>query len=169
MWLRELSVWDLMGTATLIFSACRSDGPPETPPEAPSRDSAIVPLTVLSDTLAICRLDSRQPLPPWTEPAEGEFFSATRTSDELSIILPDSRAPRTVKCERGWRLLKVQGPLDFNLVGIIAGLSGTLADAGVSIFAMSTYNTDYLMVKQPDLERAVAALRQAGYPISQTY
>ena len=61
----------------------------------------------------------------------------------------------------------VKGPLDFNLVGIIAGLSGTLADAGVSIFALSTYDTDYIMVKQPDLDRALAALRQAGYPVSQ--
>jgi hypothetical protein len=61
----------------------------------------------------------------------------------------------------------VKGPLDFNLVGIIAGLSGTLADAGVSIFALSTYDTDYIMVKQPDLDRALAALRQAGYSVSQ--
>lgn len=123
-------------------------------------------MVVLGDTLAICRLDSRQPLPPWTEPGEGQFFSATRTADELSIILADSRAPTAARCERGWRLLKVQGPLDFNLVGIIAGLSGTLADAGVSIFAMSTYDTDYFMVKQADLDRAVAALRRAGYNIT---
>jgi hypothetical protein len=99
---------------------------------------------------------------------EGEFFSATRTSDELSLILADSRAPQSAKCEHGWRAFKVQGPLDFSQVGIIAGLSAALADAGVSIFALSTYDTDYVMVKLADLDRAVAALRQAGYTVTQS-
>lgn len=158
MWLRALSSWGLIGTASLVLATCRS-GPPQ-------RGRAVVPLVVLSDTLAICRLNSTQPLPAWAM-GEEKFFSATRTPDELSLILADSRAPQTAKCERGWRTFKVQGPLDFNQVGIIAGLSGTLADAGVSIFALSTYDTDYVMVKQADLDRAVAALRQAGYTFTQ--
>lgn len=127
----------------------------------------LVPLEVLNDRLAICRSDKDEPLPSWAKASDGEFFSATRTRDELSIIIADSRAPREAKCERGWRLLMVKGPLPFNLVGIIAGLSGTLADAGMSIFALSTYDTDYIMVKQTDLDRALGALREAGYPISQ--
>jgi hypothetical protein len=127
----------------------------------------LVPLEVLNDHLAICRSDTDEPLPRWAKAPPGEFFSVTRTRDELSVIIANSRAPREAKCERDWRLLMVKGPLDFNQVGIIAGLSGTLANAGVSIFALSTYDTDYIMVKQPDLERALAALRQAGYPVSQ--
>ena len=158
--LRALSSWGLIGTASLVLATCRS-GPPQ-------RGRAIVPLVVLSDTLAICRLSSTQPLPAWARMEEGEFFSATRTSDELSLILADSRAPQSAKCEHGWRAFKVQGPLDFSQVGIIAGLSAALADAGVSIFALSTYDTDYVMVKLADLDRAVAALRQAGYTVTQS-
>jgi hypothetical protein len=127
----------------------------------------LVPLEVLNDHLAICRANKDEPLPRWAKAPPGEFFSITRTRDELSIIIANGRAPREAKCERDWRLLMVKGPLEFNLVGIIAGLSGTLADAGVSIFALSTFDTDYIMVKQADLDRALAALRQAGYPISE--
>lgn len=153
----------LTGTAILIVMACQS--PART---KPATRRALVPLSVLGDRLAICRLDSRQPVPSWAKTPEAEFFSATRTPDELSLIVAESRAPKEAKCERGWRLLKVQGPLDFSLIGIVAGLSGTLADAGISLFAMSTYDTDYVMVKQLDFDRALTALRQAGYPISQS-
>ena len=157
--LRAISSWFLIGTALLPIPACR--------PDAPRTRRAMVPLVVLSDTLAICRLEPGQPMPSWSKPAEGEFASATRTGDELSLIVGDSRAPQGAKCERGWRVFKVQGPLDFSQVGIIAGLSGTLADSGVSIFALSTYDTDYVMVKQADFNRAMTALRQAGYRVSQ--
>jgi hypothetical protein len=98
--------------------------------------SKLVPLEVLNDRLAICRSDKDEPLPKWAKAPPGEFFSVTRTRDEISIIIANARAPREAKCERDWRLLMVKGPLGFNLVGIIAGLSGTLADAGVSIFAV---------------------------------
>jgi hypothetical protein len=128
---------------------------------------AIVPLSLLSERVAICRSDSKAPLPVWADAPPAEFFSVTRSKDEVSIIIADARAPREAKCERDWRLIMVKGPLDFNQVGIIAGLSGTLADAGVSIFALSTYDTDYVMVKQADLDRSVTALRQAGYAVSQ--
>jgi uncharacterized protein len=106
------------------------------------------------------------PLPGWTRATAGEFLSVTRTRDELSIIVSDQRPPAQAKCERNWRLVMVKGPLDFSQVGIIAGLSGTLASAGISIFALSTYDTDYIMVKQADLERALSASRQAGYSVS---
>jgi hypothetical protein len=111
-------------------------------------------------------MDSAEPLPPWARPREGEFLSITRTRDELSIIVAQSRAAAAVKCEPNWRAFKVRGPLDFSQVGIIAGLSGALADAGVSIFALSTYDTDYVLVKQGDLDRAASALGRAGYPIA---
>lgn len=166
--LRALSTWLLIGTACLAVPGCRPGAPDKEQPTAakPVPKRALVPLVVLDNRLAICRFGPDQPLPSWAPKGKGEFFSATRTPQELSIIVAESRVPGDVKCERNWRLLMVQGPLDFSLVGIIAGLSGTLADANVSIFALSTYDTDYLMVKQADLERAVAALREAGYTVS---
>jgi uncharacterized protein len=157
----------LIGTTTILPLNCRPDSPEKPAQESgkPAMRRAIVPLVVLGDRLAVCRLPTDQPLPAWAKPSKGEFFSATSTPEEVSVIVAESRAPGAGKCERGFGLLKVHGPLDFGLVGIIAGLSGTLADAGVSIFAFSTYDTDYVMVKQKDLERAVAALRQAGYEV----
>ena len=154
-------------TMTVGALSCRSGAPAKPAQESanPAPHRAIVPLVVLGDRLAVCRLPIDQPLPAWANGSKGEFFSATRTPEEVSIILAESHAPEAAKCERGFRPLKVQGPLDFSLVGIVAGLSGTLADAGVSIFAFSTYDTDYVMVKQADLERAVAALRKAGYEV----
>jgi hypothetical protein len=122
---------------------------------------------VLNDHFAICRSGPHELLPSWAKAPPGEFFSTTRTKDELSIIIADKRAPREARCERSWQLIMVKGPLDFNQVGIIAGLSGTLADASVSIFALSTYDTDYVMVKQVDLGRSLAALRRAGYTVSE--
>jgi len=162
-------LWSFVFIATTVAaSSCRSDAPAKQAESTkPASRRAIVPLVVLGDRLAVCRLPIDQPLPVWANGSKGEFFSATRTPEEVSIILAESHAPEAAKCERGFRPLKVQGPLDFSLVGIIAGLSGTLADAGVSIFAFSTYDTDYVMVKQADLERAMAALRKAGYDVKQ--
>jgi hypothetical protein len=153
-----LRSFGLFAIAVAAFG-CRPDHP------APRR--SIVPLVVLKDRLAVCRLPVDHPLEAWAKGDKGEFFSATRTPDEVSVILAESHPPEGAKCERGFRLLKVRGPLDFSLVGIIAGLSGTLADAGVSIFTFSTYDTDYLMVKDVDLARSVAALRKAGYEVSE--
>ena len=167
--MRPRLLWSclLIGTANLAVVACRSNAPSRETQDSTTSPPRLVPLEVLNDRLAICRSDKDEPLPTWAKAPAGEFFSVTRTRDELSIIIANARAPREAKCERDWRLLMVKGPLPFNLVGIIAGLSVTLADAGVSIFALSTYDTDYIMVKQTDLERALATLRRAGYPVSQ--
>ena len=164
---RLLWSWLLIGTANLAALACRSNAPSRETQDRTTSPPRQVPLEVLNDRLAICRSGKDEPLPSWAKALAGEFFSATRTRDELSIVIANARAPREAKCERDWRLLMVKGPLPFNLVGIIAGLSGTLANAGVSIFALSTYDTDYIMVKQTDLDRALATLRRAGYPVSQ--
>lgn len=114
-------------------------------------------LTVQPEILAVCRLGPTDAIPPWA--TAGGFFSVTRTRDELSIVCEEARVPADVKAERGWRTLKVEGPLDFSLTGILAGLSGTLAAAGVSLFAVSTFDTDYLLVREAALGRAVEALR----------
>ena len=155
----------LIGTANLAAAACRTSAPGQEAHETMSPPK-LVPLEVLNDRLAICRSDKDEPLPKWAKAPPGEFFSVTRTRDELSIIIANPRAPREAKCERDWRLLMVKGPLDFNLVGLIAGLSSTLADSGVSIFALSTYDTDYVMVKDADLDRALAVLRDSGWGIA---
>ena len=90
----------------------------------------------------------------------------TRTADELSIVCETDYVPSEVEQESGWRALVVEGRLDFALTGILVSLAAPLADAGVSIFALSTFNTDYLLVRADDLPRAVAALRAAGHRVA---
>jgi hypothetical protein len=118
-------------------------------------------LDLLSDELAVCRLPVDAAVPNWAW--AGELTSITTTDDELSVVCGTEPVPDDVQHTAGWRALKVRGPLDFGLVGVLAGLSSTLADAGVSIFAISTYDTDYVLVRDEKLDTAVAALRAAGY------
>ena len=92
--------------------------------------------------------------------------SVTRTAAELSIVAPSAAVPPEVRAERDWRALRVAGPLDFALTGILASLAAPLADAGVSIFALSTYDTDYVLVRHPQLDVALAALRAAGHTVT---
>jgi hypothetical protein len=93
------------------------------------------------------------------------LLAIVRSADELSIVCEESKVPMDVKTERGWRVLKVLGPLDFSLVGILSDLANALAKAGVSIFAISTYDTDYVLVKQDQLDVALFALREAGHEV----
>jgi uncharacterized protein len=123
-----------------------------------------VTLDILSGSYAICRLAASSPLPPWA--AGGEFSSITRTPQELSIVCASDEVPEHVHAERGYRGLAVRGPLDFSLVGIVAALSAVLASASISIFVVSTYDTDYLFIRAGDLDRAVAVLRDAGHVVA---
>jgi uncharacterized protein len=156
-----------------LLAACHQDKDHDRQQDQRSRwDSATAvthrqhtPLTVLPDNYAVCRLNRDDRVPPWATASTAGLSSISRTGDELSIVVVDSLAPRNVRCEREWRGFKVRGPLPLNLIGIIAGLSGTLANAGISIFALSTFETDYVMVKQINFGRAERAFRQAGYPI----
>lgn len=120
-----------------------------------------LPLSLLPGTFAVCRLDSGSPVPDWT--LSGPFFSVTRTSDELSIVCEEASVPEGVLSEGGWRCIKIEAALPFGLVGILVSVLQPLAEAGVGIFATSTYDTDYILVKSGDLERATAALTQAGH------
>jgi len=117
-------------------------------------------LTVLPETLAICRLSVDEAVPDWA--MLGEFVSITHTTDELSIVCANENVPTDVKADRGWRALKVAGPLDPELTGILASLAGPLATAQINIFAVSTFDTDYLLVKGYNLAGARAVLRRAG-------
>jgi GNAT superfamily N-acetyltransferase len=120
-------------------------------------------LVQVEGAFAVARLDADAPLPGWV--AGGPFLSITRTADELSVVYREEAVPDGVRCERGWRCLQVAGPLDFSLVGVLASLLGPLAEAGVSVFAVSTFNTDYLLLKALDFERAVGVLRRAGHAV----
>ncbi|HEU4883847.1 MAG TPA: ACT domain-containing protein [Longimicrobium sp.] len=120
-------------------------------------------LSVLPDTLAVCRLAPDADVPAWAW--TGEPASVTRTRDELSIVCAMHAVPHGVRAEGGWRCLKVDGPLDFALTGILAALTALLAAAGIPLFAVSTFDTDYLLVKADTLGRAVEALRGAGHSV----
>ncbi len=120
-------------------------------------------LSVLPYHLAVCRLDRGARLPGWVW--ELPFWSVTRTDEELSVVLPEANVLEDWKSDRGWRGLMVRGPLDFSLVGILAALTAALAAAGIPIFALSTFDTDYLLVKEQDLFHAVEVLTASGYEI----
>jgi len=120
-------------------------------------------LSVLPDDYAVARLGPKALVPDWVQ--SGDFWAVVSTADELSLVCREELVPSGVRCEPHWRLLKVCGPLDFSLVGVLAGLAGSLATAQVSIFAISTFDTDYLLVRQPQLETALSALRGSGYPL----
>lgn len=119
-------------------------------------------LEVLEGPLAVCRLGAADPVPAWAS-APGPLVSTTRTGDELSLVCPWGAVPGGVRREGPWRALKVAGPLDFAAVGILAALAAALAREGISLFALSTYDTDYLLVREPDLAAARAALVRAGH------
>lgn len=121
-------------------------------------------LHVREDRLAICRLAPGDELPSWT--AATPFLSVTRTAAELSVVCPESVVPEGIKSVAGWRVFQVEGVLDFALTGILAALAHPLADAGVGIFAISTYDTDYVLVQEKDLDKAVEALAAAGHRIT---
>jgi len=122
-----------------------------------------VSLVILRDLFAVCRLRADENIPGWA--LSGGFCSLTRTSDELSIMCPQEHVPEGVQAIKGWKSMKVEGKLDFTSVGILSSLTSSLAHAGISMFAISTYDTDYLFVKETDLDRAVAALRKAGHDV----
>jgi len=121
-------------------------------------------LTVLPDVYAVCRLDAAAKIPAWA--LTGSFSSVTRTRDELSIVCSQEVVPEGVEAVKGWRSLKVEGKLPFNLVGVLSSLTSTLAQVDISIFAVSTYDTDYLFLKATDMEKGVAALRNAGHEVT---
>ncbi|MDX1620452.1 MAG: ACT domain-containing protein [Nitriliruptorales bacterium] len=90
-------------------------------------------------------------------------MSVTRTQAELSVVVPEVALPEGVEAERGWRLLKVRGPLEFSLTGVLSSLLQPLADADVPVFAISTYDTDWLLVRGDRLPAALEALRRVGH------
>ncbi len=131
------------------------------PPDSLSRS---LHLEVLDPPFAVCRLDRADGL--LTKNLGGPFSSLSITDDEVSLVCVESAAPPGAEVEGGWRCLKVEGPLNFSEVGILSSLTTVLAEAGVSLFAVSTWDTDYLMVKRESLETAIAVLSAAGHEIA---
>jgi len=95
-----------------------------------------------------------------------DFYFIAKTDEELSLVCRTEDVPEsTLEREDGWKGFRIQGVLDFSLIGILSKLSGILADEGIGIFAVSTYNTDYILVKEENFDRALSVLSQAGYEV----
>jgi hypothetical protein len=120
-------------------------------------------LRVLDGRLAVARLAPGDAPPPWA--SSGGLVSVTRTAEELSVVCAEDAVPAGVRSERGWRALALLGPIPFAETGVLAALLAPLAAARVGIFALSTYDTDLVLVKEADLARAVEALRAAGHEV----
>lgn len=122
-------------------------------------------LIILKDTYAIYRFNNDNNIPEWIK--DSDFYSVTRTQDELSIICKQfDRITEEPTVNKDWRILKIQGPLDFSLVGIIAGISGILEKNKISIFTISTYDTDYILIKIQDLDKTIDSLKANGHEIT---
>ncbi len=120
----------------------------------------------LPGAYALCRLPAETPLPGWASlDGPSQLASVTRTSEELSLLLSEDRIPADMKCERGLRAIKVLGPLPLDAIGILAGLAQALAAKGIPILALSTYDTDYILVNAGSLPSALEALYGAGCEI----
>ncbi len=120
-----------------------------------------IPLLVLPELYAVCRLAPDLPFPDWARSAD--LISFVRTPEELSVVCKQRYVPPDIKAELGWRVIKVQGPLDFDLVSLLASITAPLANAGISIFVISSFETDYVLVKEKSLDLAVEALTSVGF------
>lgn len=120
---------------------------------------------MVDGTFAIVKLGGGSPIPPWA--TTGPLWSITRTADELSIVCGQDAVPEDVACERDWRCLRVAGTMAFSVVGVLASLTAALAEGGISVFAISTFDTDYLLVKEETWDRAIDALVRYGHEVKQ--
>ena len=128
-----------------------------------SAPNATLRLSMLDERLAVCRLEARAEIPPWATGAP--CFCVPRTPDELSIICPEERVPAGITCEPGWRAFKLEGAFDFGLVGVLSSVAAPLAESEVGILAIATYDTDYVLVQESQLDLALAALRERGHEV----
>ena len=110
-------------------------------------------LSILPEKIGICHFDKNSPIPDWAL-ERTNFTSITRTMDELSITLPQEKIPGGVMAERDWRAFNLEGDVELASIGIIAALAKPLAEAGISIFNVSTYETNYILVEEKNLEKA---------------
>ena len=121
-------------------------------------------IRLLKGTYAVCQIEDAENFLSYFD--EKDFFSVTKTEDEISVVMLQDKISSDVKVEKDWRILKVEGILDFSLIGILAKISGILAKNSISIFVISTFNTDYILVKEEKIEKAMTVLSKEGYEIS---
>jgi hypothetical protein len=121
--------------------------------------------SLLPQAFAIVRLAADAAIPAWA--TNRAFFSVTRTEEELSILAPASEVPAGLSQQTDWRALKLRGPFELSEVGVLAAITGPLADAGVGIFVISTFDTDYLLLQAKQLGAAILTLETAGHVIEQ--
>ena len=126
-------------------------------------DARSLRLLTLPGRFAVCRLAPDEPVPAWATKAP--FFSISRSQDELSVVCPEDVVPSDVRSERGWHGLRAAGVIDFSAIGVLASLVSPLAQAGISVFAISTFDTDYLLVKEKDFPATCKALRKSGHTV----
>jgi hypothetical protein len=117
----------------------------------------------MPDEYAVCKLEPEHDIPEWA--TRNGFWSVTKTRNELSIVCSEDRVPEDVNAESGWRILEVEGPLDFSMTGVLNSLTKPLADSRISVFVLSTYLTDYLLVHSKDLKPAIEVLQAQGHKI----
>ena len=125
--------------------------------------SGVLTIEVLPDALAVCRLPAEEELPPWA--STGPLVSHTRTADELSIICARAAVPDGVRASLDWRALKLVGPFDLSLVGLLVSVARPLAEAGINILPVGTFDTDYILVPESRLPSAVQVLVDAGHRV----
>lgn len=126
-------------------------------------------MKLLKEKYVVCRLNRNDIIP--IGEMKGEFFSITKTEDELSLVCLQENLPhmkcdfKNIKYEKDWRILKVEGPLDFSLVGILSAISSLMAKEQISIFALSTYDTDYILIKENNVDAAINTLLKNNYDV----
>lgn len=120
-------------------------------------------LTLLPERFAISQLAATAPIPEWA--TRGAFFSVTRTRDELSVVCEHSHVPAGVRSQPGWSILKIHGPFALTEVGVLSALASPLAEAKLSLFTISTFDTDYLLVASETLSAVISALERTGHKI----
>ena len=134
-----------------------------TPPHEAPVERHRVKFRRLREAYAILRFEPDAPVPDWA--THGEFNSISRTADELSIVCPASNLLPNIQAEQRWMCLKLEGPFPFSLTGILLSFIQPLSDNAIPIFAVSTYDTDYVLIQEEFSEKALAILRQAGHEL----
>lgn len=118
-------------------------------------------LQLLNDKFCICKIDSVK-----QADLQSDFFFIAKTDEEISLVCKEANAPKNcIKIDKTWRGMRIVGTLDFSLVGVLSDISAVLAKAGAPIFAVSTYDTDYILIKQEYLDKALGALQESGYMV----
>ncbi len=125
------------------------------------RERRKIRYSVLEGTFAVCRLAPTVPVREWA--LRPGFFSITRTAEELSLVCAEAHVPAGIPAEFGWSCLQLEGPFPFAMSGVLAAFINPLAEAGIGIFAVSTFDTDYILVKADSLRTTIAKLEEAGH------